>query len=135
MKRRKESRCCKEIFRVEGGWGYDLSAFAQAGNKGEDFVSDFVIFEPWRVFSVADIGVKDEGSGISVVLLKMVEEMLVYENEIKPGMFQHIVPTLEENQKHLKILSKVTFDNRDCNTYTHTREKHITVNHFVLFRR
>ena len=109
----KESGFYKEIFRVDEGWGYDLSAFSQAGNEGEDFVSDFIIFEPWRIFLVSDIGIKKE-DGTSVMLLKMTEEMLVYENEIKPGIFQHIIPTLEENPKYLKILSEMTLDKRNC---------------------
>ena len=62
---------------------------------------------------MTDSGVKDEGSGISVVLLNFVDEKLLYENEIKPGMLQHIIPILEENTKHLKILSEMNFDKRN----------------------
>ena len=116
---KKEGGCCKEIFRVEGGWGYDIGDFVQ---KEEECVSSsFIIFEPWRVFSVADSGVKDEGSGVSVVLLKLVDEKLLYEKEIKPGMLQHIIPVLEKNPKHLRILSEMNFDKRNCKKKkTHT---------------
>ena len=102
----------KEIFRVEGGWGYDIRDFIPVDE--EDAFSDFIILEPWRVFSVTDAGVKNEGSGLSVVLLTFVEEKIIYGEEIKPGMLQHIIPTLEENSKYLEILSKMSFDNRNC---------------------
>ena len=105
---KEEGRLCKEIFRVEGGWGYDIGDFVQAGSE------DLIIFEPWRVFSVADSGVKDEKSGVSVVLLNFVEEKLLYEKEIKPGMLRHIIPILEENPKYLRVLSEMTFDKRNC---------------------
>ena len=114
---KEEGGHCKEIFRVEGGWGYDIGDFIQSEGNSED---DFIIFEPWRVFSVADAGVKNEGSGLSVVLLNFVDEKLLYEKEIKPGMLQHIIPTLEENSKHLRILSEMTLDKRNCKTIKST---------------
>lgn len=100
----------KEIFRVEGGWGYDIGDFVQSE---EGFISDFIILEPWRAFSVVDCGIKKDNEA-SIVLLRMTEGRFAYENEIKPGMLQYIIPTLEKNQKSLNILSEMTFDNRDC---------------------
>ena len=112
LEKNKESN--KEIFRVEGGWGYDVADFMQVSSKNEEILNDFIILEPWRVFSVADSGVKNEDSGISVVLLNFVDEKLMYEKEIKPGMLQYIIPMLGKNQRYLKILSEMTLDKRNC---------------------
>ena len=118
----RENGCYKEIFSVEGGWGYNIGDFVSIGSK-EGLVDDFIILEPWRVFSVADSGVKNEGGGTSVVPLSFVDERLLYEKEILLGMLQHIIPALED-PGYLKILSEMIFDNRNSKTIKQQNSKH-----------
>ena len=64
---------------------------------------------------------------MSIVPLELIEEELIYEKEIPPGVCRHIVKTLKENtankvnvKKVLNILCELPFNNKCKTTSTKT---------------
>lgn len=112
---KKEKSNSMEVFRIENGKGYDIGDFnltreqikSKAGNN-----SDLLVMEPMRTFTVLDSGITKGDSGTSVVIVKMVDEKLIYEKEIQPGVCHNIANSVEENVKAFKILTNTSFD--DC---------------------
>ena len=102
------------------------------------------MLELQRKFKVMNSGImKGKGENkISVVPAELLEEELVYEKEIPPGVCRHIVKTLQENSKDillakkmLNVLCTLNFDNKCTqqanqiaqNLRTLTRSKQTTV--------
>ena len=127
---KRERKNSMEIFRVENGKGYDIGDFnltreqikSKAGNN-----SDMLVMEPMRRFTVLDSGITKGDSGTSVVIVKMVDEKLVYEKEIQPGICHNIANSVEENVKAFKILTNTSFDN--CKK----RKENLFLYIFILF--
>ena len=78
--------------------------------------------EPWRCFRIANEGVRKDKGRVSVVPLDLIEEELVYEKEIEPGVCRHIVKLLKEStgdkevvKKMLNVLHALSFNNK-CKT-------------------
>ena len=79
---------------------------------------DVIILEPWRCFKVANEGVRKDRGRMSIVSLGWIEEELIYEKEIEPGVCRHIVKLLKEStgdkevvKKMLRILCELPFSN------------------------
>ena len=64
--------------------------FTATRTKGE-----LVVMEPWRSFKVLDPGVIKDN--VSIVPLKMLDQGLIYEKEIPPGVSRHIIKELKLN--------------------------------------
>ena len=119
-----------EIYRLEEGWGYDISEFSHSaeyyvnsnGGTSKNTLSRYHIFivclalqsegeivllEPWRVFQVTDPGISRGGSRTSIVPLKMVESDLAYEKEIVPGVLRHAIKTLTEEGDNMETAAKM----------------------------
>ena len=86
-----------------------------------------VVIEPWRCFEVINSGIKRDDGNFSIVPLKLIDEGLIYEKEIPPGVCRHIVKTLKENtvnkvdaKKMLNILCELPFNNKCKITSTKT---------------
>lgn len=63
--------------------------------------------------------------GYGEVSIRMLDEKLMYEEEIPPGVCRHIIKTLRESaenkifmEKMLKVLYELPFNNK-CNTADH----------------
>ena len=72
-------------------FSFFTSTFTATGMKGE-----LVVMEPWRCFKVLDPGVVKDN--VSIVPLKMLDQGLVYEKEIPPGVSRHIIKELKLDQ-------------------------------------
>lgn len=132
----------REVFRVEDGWGYDISEFAlkrdEEGSYGKlrykettitkfihipylvpSYESEIILFEPWSKLEVVDPGIQRSQDKISIVPLRMKETELIYEKEIVPCISPHAVKALREGiedievvKRLIKILSFTQFDTK-----------------------
>ena len=75
--------------------------------------------EPWRCFRVLNPGVRKENWKVSIAPLELLDEELIYEKEVPPGMLRHIIKELEENsenttntKKLLEIILGIPFNNK-----------------------
>ena len=78
-----------------------------------------IILEPWRCFKVINEGVRKDRGRISIVPLELIEEELIYEKEIQPGVCRYIIKALKENiedkevvKKMLNVLHALPFNNK-----------------------
>ena len=69
------------------------------------------MLEPQKVFKVMNSGIrksKEKGRGeISVVPAELLEEELIYEKEVPPGICRHIVKALQESSKDEALVKKM----------------------------
>ena len=75
--------------------------------------------EPWRCFRVLNPGVRKENGKVSIVPLELLDEELIYEKEVPPGVCRHIIKGLEyssgdttNTKKLFEVILSIPFNNK-----------------------